>query len=108
MFARLVEAMAKPGKKDEIFAVLRQLVAVLKKQQGFVDLIALAGDTDLNESVTLTLWRNKKDAETFYKTREFAQAWSRLEPLVEDIRIVRTFRVEDLDVPASNSLHVTS
>jgi heme-degrading monooxygenase HmoA len=94
MFARLVDATAKPGKKDEIFTILTsELAPLLKKQQGFVDAVGLIGDTNLQEGATLTFWRAKTDAETFYKTPEFTKIMERITPLVEHMNI-RTFNVE--------------
>jgi heme-degrading monooxygenase HmoA len=94
MFARLVEATAKPGKKDDIFTILsNELLPVLKRQPAFVDTIGLSGDTAPQEGATLTLWKTKNDAETFYKTPEFTKLMDRITPLVERMNI-RTFNVE--------------
>ena len=94
MFARLIEVTAKPGKKDEIFTILaNELLPVLKKQPAFVDTIGLSGDTALEEGATLTFWKTKNEAETFYKTPEFTKIMDRIKSLVERMDI-RTFNVE--------------
>ncbi len=94
MFARLVEATEKPGKKDEIFAILtNELLPLLKRQPGFVDTVGLSGDTNPREGATLTFWNTKNDADTFYKTAEFTAIFDRIKPLVEGMNI-RTFNVE--------------
>jgi heme-degrading monooxygenase HmoA len=94
MFARLVEATAKPGKKDEIFTILTSdLLPLLKKQQAFVDAVGLSGDTSPDEGVELIFWTTKDDAETFYKTPEFTKIMDRIKLLVSDMK-VRTFSVE--------------
>jgi heme-degrading monooxygenase HmoA len=95
MFARLVEAPAKPGKKSEIVAILaNELEPALKKQSGFVDFIGLASDTSPEEGITLTFWATKNDAERFYGTQEFkSKILDRITPLVENMTI-RTFNVE--------------
>jgi len=94
MFARLIEATAKPGKKDEIVTILtNELLPVLKKQPAFVDVIGLSGDTAHDEGATLTFWKTKNEAETFYKTPEFTKIMDRITPLVERMNI-RTFNVE--------------
>ena len=82
MFARLIEATAKPGKKDEIVTILtNELLPVLKRQPAFVDVIGLSGDTALEEGATLTFWKTKNEAETFYKTPEFTKIMDRISPL---------------------------
>jgi len=96
MFARLVEATAKPGKKDEIFTILtNELAPLLKKQQGFVDAVGLSGDTSLDEGVTLIFWTTKDDAEKFYATQEFkSKILDRITPLLVEGMKVRMFNVE--------------
>ncbi len=94
MFARLVDATAKPGKKDEIFTILtNELAPLLKKQQGFVDAVGLTGDPNPQEGATLTFWMTKNDAETFYKTSEYTNIMERIKPLLEGMNI-RTYNVE--------------
>jgi heme-degrading monooxygenase HmoA len=95
MFARLVDAPAKPGKRNEIIAILEnELVPTLNKQHGFVDFIGLTSDTHLEEGITLTIWKTKEDAEKFYGTSEFkSKILDRITPLVETMTI-RTFTVE--------------
>jgi heme-degrading monooxygenase HmoA len=95
MFARLVEAPPKPGKRNEIVAILvNELAPTLKKQPGFVDFVGLASDTNPDEGITLTFWATKDDAERFYGTQEFkSKILDRITPLVENMTI-RSFNVE--------------
>jgi heme-degrading monooxygenase HmoA len=94
MFARLVEATAKPGKRNEIKAILtNELEPALKKQKGFVDAVGLASDTRPEDGITLTFWATKEDAERFYGTTEYRSKFDRITPLVENMTI-RTFNVE--------------
>lgn len=93
MFARLVEAKAKPGKRDEITGILtNDLLPVVKKQRGFVDLVGLASDTDPNGGGGLSLWEDKSEAERFYQSDEYASIMERVNPLVEEMK-VHTFNV---------------
>jgi heme-degrading monooxygenase HmoA len=95
MFARLVEATAKPGKRNEIMTILASdLLPLLKKQQGFVDAVGLFGDTSPNDGVTLTFWTAKDDAEKFYATQEFKSKMDRITPLLLEGMKVRMFNVE--------------
>lgn len=94
MFARLVEAKDKAGKRNEIIAILEnELQPALKKQQGFVDFVGLGSDASPEEGITLSFWATKADAERFYVTHEFKSILDRITPLVERMT-VRTFNVE--------------
>ena len=47
MFTRIVECRVKPDKRDEFNNKLRNdVLPILQKQPGFVDLIGLASDTE--------------------------------------------------------------
>ena len=92
--ARLVEAPAKPGKRNEIVTIRKsELVPTLKKQHGFVDFVGLASDVQLEEGITLTFWTTKEGAEKFYGTADFKSSFDRITPLVETMTI-RTFTVK--------------
>ncbi len=55
MFTRIVEIEAKTGKSDETISKLRsEVVPVLQKQPGFIDLIALRDNDDPQRIVCLT------------------------------------------------------
>ncbi len=94
MFARLVQATAKPGKKDEVRTILEnEVTPLLQKQPGFVDAVGLTGDLNPQEGAMLTFWKTKNDAETFYKTPAFTKLLDRMKPLFEQMDI-HTFTVE--------------
>lgn len=93
MFARLVEAPAKAGRRNEILDILENEVRpLLEKQHGFVDHVVLAGDTDTDLGVVLTFWTTKQDAERFWSSTEFRAILDRITPLQENMT-VRTFNV---------------
>ncbi|PYX21142.1 MAG: hypothetical protein DMG87_09555 [Acidobacteria bacterium] len=57
MFTRIVECHVKPEKKDEFNNKLRsEVLPILQKQPGFVDLIALASENDPERMVALSFW----------------------------------------------------
>ncbi len=94
MFARLVQATAKPGKKDEVRTILaNEVTPLLQQQPGFVDAVGLTGEPNPQEGATLTFWKTKSDAETFYKAPEFTKLLARIQPLLEGMDI-HTFNVE--------------
>ena len=95
MFARLVDAPAKPGKRNEIVAILqRELEPTLKKAPGFVDFVGLTSDTTPGEGITLTFWATKADAEKFYSTPEFRSKVLDPVMLLVEHMTIRTFNVE--------------
>lgn len=94
MFARFAEANAKPGKRPEITNILtHELLPLLRRQQGFVDVVGLAADTNGDDGAGLTFWSSRHDAETFYESAEYKKVMDRVKPLTTQIN-VRTFTVE--------------
>ncbi len=94
MFARLVEATAKPGKREEIAAILiNELLPFAKTQTGFVDALGLTDTTKPNLGMSLTLWEAKEDVEMYLDTPEHKKILNRITPLLQTIS-VRTFTVE--------------
>ncbi len=94
MYARLIDAPIKPGKRSELMTILvKELQPLLKKQPGFVDLVWLTGDAKTTEFVTVTFWATKQEADKFYNSREYMAITDRTTPLHEYMT-VRTFNVE--------------
>lgn len=95
MFARMVEAPAKAGKRNEVMAILnKELAPILKQQKGFVDFVGLASDTSPADGITLTFWASKDDAEKFYGSQEYKTILgTKITPLLGKMTI-RTFNVE--------------
>ena len=93
MFTRVVEINCKPGLGKELTDTIHdKVVALLKKQRGFVDETILVSDTDPNLVMGLSYWNSKEDAERyhreeFHKVRELIQQYLKTEP------VIRTFDV---------------
>ena len=93
MFARLVEAHTKPGKREQVSnLLLNDLLPIMQRHRGFVGMVGLFSDTDANEGGGLSLWETKEDAERFYKSLEYLGMLNRFKPLIEEMN-VRTFTV---------------
>jgi heme-degrading monooxygenase HmoA len=59
MFARIVECHVKPEKRDEFTNKLRsELLPILQKQPGFVDLVGLVAENDPDRSVAVSRMRS--------------------------------------------------
>ena len=64
MFGRIVEFTPKPEMKDEIVNVLRnEVLPILSKQQGFVELLPFVPETKTEKWIAVTLWAEKRDEE---------------------------------------------
>jgi heme-degrading monooxygenase HmoA len=64
MFARIVELTPKPEMKEEIVSVLcREVLPILKKQQGFMEFLPFVPETKAEKWITVTLWAEKRDAD---------------------------------------------
>lgn len=54
----------KPDKKDDFTHKLRNdVLPILQKQPGFVDLIGLVSENDLERIVSVSFWNGKQDAD---------------------------------------------
>src|SRR5450755_732826 len=66
MFARIVEFIPKLEKKEEIVKVLRnEVLPILKKQPGFLEILPFVPETKTEKMITITLWSEKRDAERY-------------------------------------------
>ena len=94
MFARMLEGNLKLEKKPEFLTKMREeIIPILKRQTGFVDIIGLENETKPEKFCILSLWHTKADAEryereTFYKVNEITK------PFLTVPLVVNTLKVE--------------
>ena len=94
MFARVVEIAYKGEKKDELINTLRQeILPVLKKQPGFVELLPLVPEVANERMFAISLWADKRDVEK-YVTDVFPRVEQVLKPFVTIPLTVRIYTVE--------------
>ena len=66
MFARIVEFIPKLEKKEEFVKVVRnEVLPILKKQPGFLEILPFEPETKMEKSIIVTLWAEKRDAERY-------------------------------------------
>ncbi len=66
MFARIVEFIPKVEKKEELFKVVRnEVLPILKKQPGFLEILPFVPESTTEKAITVTLWAEKRDAERY-------------------------------------------
>lgn len=94
MFTRIVELHVKPEKKDEFNQKLRsEVLGILQRQPGFVDMIGLVHESDPERHVTLSFWNAKQDAEKYHR-EHFNHVTEMLKPYLKRDPRVETFNVD--------------
>ncbi len=98
MLTRIVECHAKTGKQDELANKVRtEVLTILKRQPGFVDLIALRDNADEQRLVFLSFWNSREEAEN-YDRNYFDRIDTMLRPLFASNPRVEILRVDDSTV----------
>jgi len=71
MFARILNFEVKPEKKEQFVNVVKnEIVPILKKQTGFLEILPFSSEkTNEEKVITISLWTTKSDAERY--EREF-------------------------------------
>jgi heme-degrading monooxygenase HmoA len=93
MFTRIVECHVKPEKKDELENRLRnEVLSVLQKQPGFVDLITLESEEESERLVSISFWNTKQEAERYHR-EQYLRIVEMLKPLLKGDPKVDTFSV---------------
>jgi hypothetical protein len=68
MFARIVEVTLKMEKKEEfVNAVRQEVLPILKKQAGFLELLPFFPEIKNEKVIAITLWNEKYEAEKYVK-----------------------------------------
>jgi quinol monooxygenase YgiN len=94
MFTRIVECRVKPDKRDEFNNKLRNdVLPILQKQPGFVDLIGLTSESDAERVISVSFWKNKEDAERYHR-EHYNRIVDTLKPTLRKDPTVETFNVE--------------
>lgn len=95
MFARLLELTVKPEKKRELFKeVGEEVLPILKKYSGFVNVINMEVETEPEKVYLLSVWRDKLDAEKYDK-ESFAKVKAMYEPFLTMPIVVRLCKVDE-------------
>ncbi len=95
MFARLLEMTVKPDKKPELFKKVKdEVLPILKKHSGFMDVIPLEVETEPTKVYLMSTWHEKIDAEKYDK-ENFAKVKAIYEPFLTMPIVVRLCKVDD-------------
>jgi hypothetical protein len=94
MFARIVEFLPKLEKKEEFIKVMRnEVLPILKKQTGFLEILPFFPEVKNEKVITITLWMAKKDAER-YEREVFFKVEDILRPFLLTPITYRHYEVE--------------
>jgi hypothetical protein len=95
MFARTLELTVKAEKKPELIKKAKlEILPVLYKQIGFVQIFALENEVELNKAFIVTLWYTKMDAER-YEREVFPKIKQILDPFMAVPPVVKFYGVEE-------------
>lgn len=68
MYARIVELFPKSERKDEFLKTVRMdVMPILKKQPGFLEILPFFPEAENERVVVITLWAEKRDAERYVR-----------------------------------------
>ena len=94
MFARVLEVMPKMEKKDELIRTVRQeILPMLKKQPGFLEIVPLVPEIAGERWIAVTLWSDKHQAER-YVSEVYPKVEKIVKPFLAAPVVFRTFTVE--------------
>src|ERR1700687_4168582 len=80
MFARIVEFIPKLETKENFLQTLRnEVLPILKKQPGFLEILPFEPETKTAKMITITLWAEKRDAER-YERESYPKVKATLKP----------------------------
>lgn len=94
MFARIVELFPKMEKKEEFLKIVRtEVLPILKKQPGFLEILPFVPEAENERFVTITLWAEKRDVERYVR-EVFPKVSDLLRPYLLSPIASRHYKVE--------------
>jgi quinol monooxygenase YgiN len=94
MFARIVEFVPKPEKKEEIVNIVRkEVLPLLKRQQGFLEFLPFVPESKTDNVIGVTLWSDKQEAYR-YEREVYPQVEAILKPYLIAPMSFRHYNVE--------------
>jgi quinol monooxygenase YgiN len=94
MFARILEIAPRLEKKDELIKMMRQeVLPILKKQPGFLELLAFDPEIKNEKAVVIGLWAEKAHSDKFMR-EGFTKVEQMVKPYLMGPITFRTYNVE--------------
>ena len=89
MFARILEIVPKMEKKEELIQFAKkEILPILRKQYGFLEILPFVPEVKNEKYVTITLWNGKKDFER-YEREWFPKVEEMVKPYLNAPIVVR-------------------
>jgi hypothetical protein len=94
MFARILEFVPKLEKKEEfITAIKNEVLPILKKQNGFLEILPFFPEIKTEKVLTISLWTEKRYAEV-YEREWFPKVEAILKPYLVTPIMFKPYTVE--------------
>jgi hypothetical protein len=94
MFARILEFVPKMEKKEEFITVVKnEILPILKKQPGFLEVLPFFPEIKTEKVLTVSLWTEKKYAE-MYEREWFPKVQDILKPYLNTPIVFKYYTVE--------------
>ena len=95
MFARILDCAVKPEKKEEFIKVVKnEVLPILRKQSGFLEVLPFfTGQMNEEKVITISLWATKADAER-YEKEFYPKVHEIIKPYFTTSIVVRPYTVE--------------
>ena len=94
MFARIVEFIPRLEKKEAFLKVVQnEVLPILNKQPGFLEILPFVPETKTEKMITITLWAEKRDAER-YEREMYSKVEGILKPYLTTPVTFKHYHVE--------------
>ena len=94
MFARIVEIVPRMEMKEELVKKIRkEILPILKKEQGFLEILPLFPESKTEKVISITLWTEKRHAE-HYAREVYPKVEEILKPYLLSLITVKPYEVE--------------
>ncbi len=94
MFARVLEFVPKLEKKEEFINVFKKdVLPLLKKQTGFLEILPLVTELKDEKMITISLWTEKVNLER-YEREVFPKVEQILKPFIKSPIVPKDYMVE--------------
>jgi len=94
MFARILEFIPKVEMKDELIKKVRlEVLPILRKQPGFLELLPFDPEIVKEKAIVVTLWTDKREAEKYDKEL-FPKVEQIVKPFLTTPITVKMYNVE--------------
>lgn len=94
MYARIVEFVPKPEKKEEIVNVVRkEVLPILKRQLGFLEFLPFVPENRTDPVIAVSLWAEKHEADR-YEREVYPKVEAILKPYLMTPITLKHYNVE--------------